>query len=28
MHTRLTMNGVLKGFLKKGDSYLIEANLL
>jgi hypothetical protein len=28
MHMRLTMNGFLKGFLKKGDTYLIEANLM
>jgi len=28
MHTKLTVNGVLKGFLKKVDSYLIEANLV
>jgi hypothetical protein len=28
MHTRLIVNSVLKGFLKKGDTYLMEANLV
>jgi len=28
MHTRLTASGVLKDFLKKGDSELTETNLM